>query len=388
MCLSGKVVFLIVVTALSAPFARADVLDLLDKGEIEGTLEELEFRTAGGEDATYSRDEILSMGRSRSNQYKIRFKDGTSVDGTLISLTFSSVGGRLKFGSEDVSKLKITEDPLAEVKKELAEKKAQVAEYDAEGLFTLAQWCRKKGLSTEAAELARACLDAEPDARTAKEAHKFLGHVLVDGEWLTPAEANERNDKVEGEDASPGSPSADESGGPTTDELKQAFTENETLNEKYQAKVDAAKQNELGALKAKYGKPYEDIELRIKRLVDEIKEREDLREREREIHRKDLQDMRVPKNEIERRLRVIFDDYNSSYMKTIRSLREKLMSAKLDRSQLIKVVKPARDEILRNSSVKEGRVKLAYEKVKRLLMTGKLVTTEQMTALYADVMKD
>lgn len=380
---------LILVAAVSAPFAglaRADVLDLIDKGEIEGTLEELEFRTRGGEDAAYSRDEILTMRRSRGNQYKIRFKDGTSVDGALVSLTFNSVGGRLKFSSEDVAKLKITEDPLAEVKKELAEKKAQVAEHDAAGLLTLAKWCRKKGLSTEATELARACLDAEPNAKTSEEAHKFLGHVLVDGEWLTPAEATEQKDEDEGVPSA--TPSPEDNGGPTTDELKQSFAENETLNDKYKAMIDAEKQTELDALKAKYGQRYEGIELRIKRLVDEIKEREDLREREREIHRKELQDMRVPKNEIERRLRAIFDDFNSSYMKTVRALREQLMSAKLDRSQLFKIIKPARAKILRDTLDKEGRVKLAYLKVKRLLMTGKLVSTEQMAALYEDVLKD
>ena len=306
---------------------------------------------------------------------------GETLRGELVSLKFKSLAGELTFARGNVVSVKLVADPLAAAKKEFAAKRAEVAD-DAEGLLGLAQWCRERGLKTEGVECARACLKAEPDAESAGKAHKFLGHVRYKGQWMTPAEAMKKKEQDEAGSPGNGAGDPEKSAGPTTEELKVAAKQNEEFYETFKQRVGDTREKELETLKKEHGKKWEDLEIQIKGLTEELKEREKNRERERERHRKELQAERHTKIEIEELLNTRFDDFNSAYNKKIRAVREARLNAKLERTKLAGIIKPIRNKILRKAAQANSSVRLAFQKHERILRGGKLLTTEQMTKSF------
>lgn len=378
---TNSIIALIAAGFLMLGSAQADVLQLASGGKLTGTLQEVTL-LVGDEEITCARDQIKSIKLARSGRIIVKTPKGKTLRGELVSLKFQSLAGELTFERGDVVSVKLVADPLAAVRKEFAAKRAQVADNDAEALLELAQWCRERGLKTEAIECARACLEAEPDAECAGKAHKFLGHVQYKGQWMTPADAMKKKEQDEADSPGDETGNPEKSAGPTAKELKAAAEQNEGFYETFKQHVEGAKDKELEALRKEYGKKWEALEVQIKSLAEEIKEREKNRASERERHRKELQAARHTKVEIEKLLRARFDDFNSIYNKKIRAAREAKLKAKLERTKLAGIIKPIRDKVRRKAAQEMASVRLAFQKHERILRGGKLLTTEQMTRSF------
>jgi len=361
--------------------AQADVLQLASGGKLTGTLREATL-LVGDEEITCARGQIKSIKLARSGRIIVKTPKGKTLSGGLVSLKFQSLAGELTFERGDVVSVKLAADPLAAARKEFEAKRAKVAGDDAEALLELAQWCRERGLKTEAIECARACLEAEPDAECAGKAHKFLGHVQYKGQWMTPADAMKKKKQDEAGTPGDGTRDPEKSAGPTAEELKAAAKQNEEFYETFKQRIEDAKEKGLEALKKKHGKKWDALEVQIKSLAEEIKERERNREGERERHRKELQAARHTKVEIEKLLKIRFDDFNSIYNKKIRAVREARLRAKLERTKLAGIIKPIRDKIIRKATQAMASVRLAFQKHERILRGDKLLTTEQMTKSF------
>jgi len=69
----------------------------------------------------------------------------------------------------------------SELRKTLGEKQAALDASDADGLYDLALWAKKKGLTTESKRLLRKVIKIAPDHGKAR---KTLGYVLYEDEWI------------------------------------------------------------------------------------------------------------------------------------------------------------------------------------------------------------
>ncbi len=382
-----KSLCLLVVSLLLTGVARSDVLTLSSGGTLKGTLQEVKL-FIGGDEKTVTRGDIETLRISRAGRVVLETRDGKQLRATLLALRFKSVGGELTFQREDVSSVKLVTDPLAAARKEYVAKREAVGDNDAAGLIELAEWCGERGLKAEGVACARACLKADPDTETAEKAHKLLGHVRYKGEWMTPAEAVEKKQE-EGGDAGPVDPESDpDNAAPTDEQLRAVAKQNDDLCEVYKKRADDAKDKELAELKTKYGVPLENTRVRIKTLAVEIREREKQRDEAREQHRKELQAAHRPKEEIERLLRQRFDHFNSEYNKKIRATEEALLKAKVERTKLVGLYRPALDKVRRRASRALSGVELVFQRHKRLLREGRLLTTEKMTKAYEAVFGD
>ena len=372
---AGEVLTVMALVVLLSAAAQADVLQLASGGALKGTLQEVTVFVKGGE-VTCSRAEIKKIEIARSGRVALKKKDGSKLRGELVSLKFESLAGELVFEQHNVTGFKLMTDPLAAVRKEFAEKWAAVDADDAGALLELAKWGEDRGLRAEAIECARACLKANPDASVAEAAHKLLGHVLHEGQWLTPAEAMKR--KQAAADASGAGAAAD----PAKEKLQAAVAKNAALYEAAKQRIDDNKDAELAALKKEYGEKWDDVELRIKSLAAEIKERERARKSEREKHRKELQAAHHSQAEVEKLLKARFDDFNSAYNKKIRSAREARLKAKLERTQLAGIIKPIRSKIMSKVGRVTADVRLVFQRHERILRNGTLLTEEKMAKAF------
>ena len=374
---TGGVLAVVALAFVLSGAVHADVLQLATGGELKGTLQDVTVLVKAVE-VTYTRTEIKAIKIARSGRVVLKKKDGTRLRCDLISLSFKSLAGALTFEQHNVTGFKLVSDPLAAVRKEYAAKRA--AADDATALLALAKWSEDRGLKAEAIECARACLKADPDASAAEEAHKLLGHVLYKGQWLSPAEAKKKKKEDGSSDTSAGGTNG--AAGSTKEQLRAAIAKNAELYGAATKRADDAKDAELAAVKKEYGKRWEDVELLLKSLAEEIKGRERARRSERAKHRKELQAAHHTKAEIEQLLKSRFDDFNSDYNKKIRVTREARLKAKLERSRLADIIKPARSKIMRKAKLAKADIRLVFQRHERLLRKGTLLTEEKMAKAF------
>lgn len=100
-------------------------------------------------------------------------------------------GGTVSFPSSQVSRIEKSRHVLHEYYERLA---ALGQSKDAAALYTLAAWCKEKGLTRPSVELSKRILSIEPDH---EKAHAILGHQRRDGRWLSPDEARRADGQVE-----------------------------------------------------------------------------------------------------------------------------------------------------------------------------------------------
>ncbi len=79
--------------------------------------------------------------------------------------------------------------------KEYEEKKAELMAWEAGKYADLGIWCRKRRLELQARKAFEHCLKLDPDN---EKTRKALGHVRIDGEWLTPEQSQARKDAATG----------------------------------------------------------------------------------------------------------------------------------------------------------------------------------------------
>lgn len=90
--------------------------------------------------------------------------------------------GEIGVDSKTIAKMSIEESDTAEFQK----RRNALKEKDLEGHYALAQWARLKGLESSAVAEIKHILALEPSHSSA---HFFLGHIQLNGKWITREEA-------------------------------------------------------------------------------------------------------------------------------------------------------------------------------------------------------
>ena len=424
--------------------AQADVLKLSNGGELKGTLDAVSFLVAGKE-LHVTRADVPTLLLSKDGKDTVQLKDGTRHEGEVLSVKFRSVGGALTFPRKDIQSVTLTADPLADARRELAKRRAALALKDAAGLFELALWCKAKGLKAEAVGLARASLAADAESDCAARAHQFLGHVEYEGEWMPQAEAlrrranadpwTERKDQPgDGPRPEPKEPDPKKLTPGDRKAIKDALAKNEELYETYKTKAGEKKTERVGAIKAAYQSHWKSTLSAIEKLKQGIAAKERKRRQlgistapgtRVEVYRGYLLKKRLRKTDTElvwegtaqdraridrkygyqsgdRYLRDVkgrgntylarrIDDSGTSDSRTFKDgLDEDRAALKKRRVTLLKLrrkIKSAMSKAAQYGSTLRGRVRLAYLKNQRLLLGGRKLGPEGLTAHYEEALK-
>jgi len=124
----------------------------------------------------------------------IHLADGRKIEGKVVGETEDAVwvekrgGVRFKIPKEEIVEIEKKETEWERLEKEYR-KRYEAAKGDAEKLFELAEWARRKGMSRRARDLLKKVLRLAPEH---KGARKALGYLKKDGKWVkrsqTPSE--------------------------------------------------------------------------------------------------------------------------------------------------------------------------------------------------------
>ncbi|NUN50758.1 MAG: hypothetical protein HUU15_18280, partial [Candidatus Brocadiae bacterium] len=123
----------------------------------------------------------------------IHLKDGRVWNGEIVEEQAERVRVRLPKGAVWVARAEIEKiETTADLRAEYARRSAAAA--GAEAHRELARWCRERSLEGEERREWEAVVQAAPDD---PEGRKFLGHVRVDGVWMSAADAARARGLVE-----------------------------------------------------------------------------------------------------------------------------------------------------------------------------------------------
>lgn len=248
-----------VIILLAPQTGQADIVKLKNGGTVNGTIDEITFRS-GGKNTKHVRKEIASVYISRSAKDSLTLTGGGKLKGEVISIVVKTAGGHISFNRMDITDATIKKDPILEARRTiLAMKRAKIAPDDTKGLFDLAKWAREKGLKDEAEALAAGAIQLDPAGKLANEAHKFLGHVLYDGEWMSKAEMARREKLEQGEltpdepvKAEPSEEAAEAAKLEAAEAMKTPAAQNDALCKLFLGKVEKTRRRELKAVYATY----------------------------------------------------------------------------------------------------------------------------------------
>ena len=171
--------------------ASADTVHLTTGGKITGTITQVTFITAGEEKVVEGESlaeiDKLHLGLGQDTMTV----GGKQWQGKLKSVRIKSIGGALTFGRRKITRIV---RQLTEREKLLAQYRSKLEglqEGDATGWYALAAWAEQRRLRREALSAARTSLDLDPGHAHSANAHRMLGHVFKNDQWLTPAEVKE-----------------------------------------------------------------------------------------------------------------------------------------------------------------------------------------------------
>ncbi len=129
---------------------------------------------------------VTSMARS-ARADEIVLRGGGTVEGKILEETPAAVKIKTRFGVQTYPRAKIVKVVYKKTRREeFDERFAKVDKKDAAALMALAEWAREQGLTRERKTVLRAVIAADPEHVAA---HKALGHVRVDGEWMSKQDA-------------------------------------------------------------------------------------------------------------------------------------------------------------------------------------------------------
>jgi hypothetical protein len=369
---------------LPAASATADVLVLKKGGRLKGTVQQLTFLEAG-KHVEYKGDVLADLWISKVAKDVVKLKDGTKVEGELLSLTFRSVGGALSFKREDVAKLTFG-DPLAAARKELAGRRATVDPDDAEALYKLAMWCRSKNLKAESEELAKACLDTDPDKKLAAKAHIILGHTLCDGRWMTRAEARKHRaasrEEAAEEAAEPEAGDVEEPTDPAElTKLKAIAAKNRELYEAYRKKAAQMEKEELAKAKSKYAGEWRRLVNRYKVLRKTIREKKKARKKAEEENKgRSSRSINTLTGAVARGKKLVFHDGLEKDEKEFKEVKARVV-------KLRRLVSAAASDVSKKAAKRQAQVRAVYLKGRRLLRAGKMPSPEDLEKAYEVALK-
>jgi len=369
-----------VIILLSPQAGQADVVKLKSGGTVTGTIDEITFRS-GAKNIKYVRKEIASVYVSPSAKDSLTLTGGGKLKGEVTSIVVKTAAGRISFNRTDVTDATIKKDPIAEARRAiLAMKRAKIAPDDAKGLFELAKWAREKGLKDEAEALAAGAIQLDPAGKLANEAHKFLGHVLYDGEWMSKAEMARREKIEQGEltpaepvKAEPSEEAAEAAKLEAAEAMKSPAAQNDALYKLFLDKVEKARQRKLKAVYATY-KTYR------KRLTAKINKEEEY---------------------LKKKTAKRTDGYTSVHVRDaggniIRSpaaareaalTREAIRKMMAQRKKLDVAKRRTVAAITKKTARRMHRVKGVRENIARQLKDGKKMTVQAMAASYKAAIK-
>ena len=366
---------------LLARAAGADVLELRNGGRLSGTLKELTF-TAAGKQATHARADIRLVWAFPTRKDSLELKDGRKLEGELTSVKFRSVGGLLTLEGREVLTVVLGAGLLDNVKKELAKKRARIAEGDAKALLELARWCSGKGLRTDAVQLAKASLKAAPKGECAEKAHRLLGHVRHKGEWMTRAEKAELTKSAEPDKQPKNAKRPDEK----RKALAGALANNKDLLAAYVERLDGRKKDLLAAIEEKHREQWDNATKEIRDAANKIRDKQKERAAESRKFRSELQARHATAVEIERSIEEQFGR-NSRYATDLRNYLADYQRVRGARDKLAAAIRRKQTKVVRRVTRRKLLIRLAYDKNERILQGGKLLTEEQMAATYDAMLK-
>jgi len=122
----------------------------------------------------------------------VRLKSGGSVEGVIVQKTKTHVvvqtnsGGKVTLRLADVASIERKPSAFQMYREMLA----KLPDDDADGHFSLGLWCQEHHLFRQAREQFQKTIAINPNHKGAREK---LGYVLLDGKWVTKAEAMKAN---------------------------------------------------------------------------------------------------------------------------------------------------------------------------------------------------
>jgi tetratricopeptide (TPR) repeat protein len=128
------------------------------------------------------------LGHGLAQADVLHLKDGRKLEGEVReegdNVKIKTVGGEFSFPREQVDKV-----VRSKSKEQLyEEKRAKLKDDDALGHYALAVWCKLEKMQQQMDEHLRKVIEIDPDHELARKA---LGYRLVNGKWLTEAEAKQ-----------------------------------------------------------------------------------------------------------------------------------------------------------------------------------------------------
>jgi hypothetical protein len=186
--------WLMAILSFSCCPTQADTVELTNGGKMSGTITQINFRK-GGETVTVSADKVAGITAGAGGDTLT--VDGDSWEGRIVDIKLKTIGGVMKFNR---SQFKSVEKKLNPRDKKLADykkKAAQLEEIDAAGWLDLAIWAGRNRLRREERAAALRSLEIDPDHKKNTAAHRILGHVLREGQWLTASEVKELEGQAE-----------------------------------------------------------------------------------------------------------------------------------------------------------------------------------------------
>ncbi|MDP6506917.1 MAG: hypothetical protein QF886_25045, partial [Planctomycetota bacterium] len=158
---------------------------------MKGTIVQLRFRK-DGEIVTFDADKMGEVSEisvsTRGDEITV---GGEKWEGRIVDVKIKTIGGALAFKR---TQFRGIEKKLSERERLLSEyrrKADALEELDAEGWLKLASWAGRNRLLRQEKEAARRSLEIDPDHPKNASAHRILGHVQKNGQWLTASEVKE-----------------------------------------------------------------------------------------------------------------------------------------------------------------------------------------------------
>jgi hypothetical protein len=370
----------------AAVTARADVLTLAHGGKLNGSLEEITI-VVDGKPVRHARDDVDEVRVAEQGADSVRLRDGTELRGKVASVRFRTVAGALAFKREDVRTLRVVGDPQADLRKELAARRAKLKPGDAAGLLDLARWCRKNRLKREAVELARAALEAKPEAKLADEVHRFLGHVEYRGRWMTEAELLKRKAEHPEPDPPADDPDDKDLSPEERKALKACAEKNAELLRAYLERAEEKKKEEYALVRERYEEQVDEAARLVKERLVEIQSRRRARVLEKQRYRQELLAQRVGVVEVERRVNDWENRTRPAYERDLRRLKGEAQKAKAEWDRLAAIVKALQAKVARRSDDRKDRLKKAHAQVAAALRKGKPLSLNEMMDVYEALYK-
>lgn len=116
----------------------------------------------------------------------IHLKNGGKIEGTVEGESDGVLTVKTRFGRQKIPRANVERiEKAANTIDVYKQKRKALDETDAEAVFALATWCRENSLSKQARALFEKTVEVDPKHA---RAHKALGHVRHEGEWMRPEE--------------------------------------------------------------------------------------------------------------------------------------------------------------------------------------------------------